>query len=68
MNESARIWKVAQQVLTEKQWDAFVLRYGAEQPVARIAEALGISQQAVRERLFASKRKVRKGLDERKAA
>lgn len=47
----ARLWRIAGQVLTEKQWEAFELRYRHHLTEADIAHHLGVTRQAVSDRL-----------------
>jgi DNA-directed RNA polymerase specialized sigma24 family protein len=54
------IWQLAAQVLTPKQLEALQLRYQQELPIATISDHLGITRQAVLERIATALRKLAK--------
>lgn len=51
MKLEAEMWRIARQVLTERQLEVFELRYHHDLAVADIAAHLGITRQAVYQRL-----------------
>ena len=63
----ARLWRIAGQVLTEKQWEAFELRYRHHLTEADIAHHLGVTRQAVSDRLRKGAERI-KAHDERRRA
>lgn len=66
MTTEADIWQAANQILTAKQLEAFTLRYRRGLSHADIAVHLGISRQAVSERLAKAEHRIAHHL--RKAA
>jgi DNA-directed RNA polymerase specialized sigma24 family protein len=62
------MWQLAHKVMTDRQYEAFYLHVRRDLTPAQIAYELGISREAVRDRLEKGKRRLQAALHERKAA
>lgn len=68
MTRADHIWAAAAEVLTAKQLEAFTLRHRHELAIPDIAAHLGISRQAVSERIAKAELRIARHLATRKAA